>query len=236
MKNHLKRIALPKSWNVDRKSNKFIMRPYPGAHSLTSGLPLGIILRDILKLTSTMSEVKKALNSNQVLVDGKVRRDARFIVGLFDVLTFSTLEQHYRVVFDKKGRIIVVKIPATESSFKPCKIVGKHVLPGGKIQFNLHDGKNVVSDKESKVGDSMVLTLPKLEIKEILPLETGATVFLMSGKHSGQVGVLKEIRGKEATYTTDGQDTETVKNYLFVIGKDKPVITVKNPIEAKKQK
>ena len=50
MKNHLKRIAAPKSWLINRKSSTFIVRPNPGAHALDKGLPLGVIIRDNLKL------------------------------------------------------------------------------------------------------------------------------------------------------------------------------------------
>ena len=108
MKNHLKRIASPRTWAIDRKNNKFITRPRPGAHSFENGLALGVIIRDHLKLASTMSEVKKTLNNNEVLVDGKRRKDHRYLIGLFDVLKIA--KKSYRIIFDRKGRIIVTEI------------------------------------------------------------------------------------------------------------------------------
>jgi small subunit ribosomal protein S4e len=228
MKNHLKRIATPRTWVIDRKCNTFICRPSAGAHSYENGLPLGIILRDILKLSSSMTEVKKLLNNNDILVDGKRRKNHHYIVGLFDVLNIPTTKKAYRIVFDNKGRIVVKECDEKESGFKICKIVGKTILTKGRVQYNLHDGKNIISEEKAKVGDSLMLTLPKLEIKEVLPLEKNVTVFLTKGKHSGDIGKFKEINANVAVYTKDKQDVETDKNYLFVIGKDKPKINFEN--------
>ena len=226
MKNHLKRIATPRTWIIDRKRSVFITRPNSGAHKFEAGISLGVILRDNLKLASIMSEAKKILNNNEILVDGKRRKDHRFIVGLFDVLSVPKIDKHYRVVFNKKGKILISEIDLKESKMKVCKVMGKTILPKGKIQLNLHDGKNILSDVSVKVGDSVVLSLPNLKIKEVLPLTEGVTVFLTKGKHAGDVGKFKHFRDEEAIYVLDGKEIETAREYLFVIGKDKPMIKV----------
>jgi small subunit ribosomal protein S4e len=218
MKNHLKRLASPRTWFVDRKANTFIVRPNPGAHALGNGLPLGVLLRDNLALASTAGEVKKLLNNKEVLVDGKRRKDHRFMVGLFDALSIPELKKHYRMVLDKKGRLGLLEIAAQESMVKLGKVVGKTMMKDGKVQFNLHDGRNIISDAKAKVGDTFVLTLPKASLSKVLPLKKGARVFLIKGKHAGDVGVLREIKGNEATYSVDDMNIETAKGYLFVVG------------------
>ncbi|MBU0470448.1 MAG: 30S ribosomal protein S4e [Nanoarchaeota archaeon] len=228
MKNHLKRIASPRTWVINRMSNTFITRPKPGAHSLEMGLPLGVVLRDQLKLTTTMGETKKLLNNKEVLVDGKRRKDHRYIVGLFDVLSIPALKDNYRVLVNKKGRLVLKKLDSEESNTKLSKVVGKVVLKGGKTQFNLHDGKNIISTEKAKIGDTFVLSLPKMEVKKILFLKEGVTVFLTKGKHAGHSGILKEIKGREATYSEEGQEVDTAKDYLFVVGKDKAEIKIEN--------
>lgn len=220
MKNHLKRIASPRTWFVDRKANTFIVRPNPGAHSLENGLPLGVLLRDNLAVASTMGEVKKLLNNKEVLVDGKRRKDHSFMVGLFDVLSVPELKKYYRLTLDRKGRLQLVEISAHESSLKLGKVVGKTVVKNGKMQFNLHDGRNVLADVKANVGDTFVVTLPQASIKKVLPLKKGAKVFLTKGKHAGNIGLLKEIKGDEATYSVDNIDIETAKGYLFVVGEN----------------
>lgn len=226
MKNHLKRIASPRTWLINRKQNKFTVRPKPGAHSLEQGLALGIVVRDLLKLASTMTEVKKLLNDQEILVDGKRRKDNRFITGLFDVITIPVLKKSFRVLLDAKGRIIVKETLAEESLLKPCKIVGKTVLSKGKIQFNLHDGKNLIGEYQAKVGDTLMLELPSLAVKEILVRDKGVAVFLTKGKNAGNHGFLKEIKNTEAILNLKGKEIETTKKYLFVVGKKESAITL----------
>ncbi|MEK6809571.1 MAG: 30S ribosomal protein S4e [Nanoarchaeota archaeon] len=218
MKNHLKLIAAPKTWFVRRKTKVFTLRPSPGAHSLEYGMSLGLLLRDELKLASTMGEVRKIVNSKEVFVDGVARTDHRFMVGLFDVLSVPKLKKQYRMLLDKKGRLNLAEINAKESSVKLAKVVGKTALKGGKIQFNLHDGRNIISDVKAQVGDTFLVSLPKATVTKIFPVKKGAKVFLIKGKHAGDLGVLKEIKGVEATYTVDGADVDTAKEYLFVVG------------------
>ncbi|PIN73434.1 30S ribosomal protein S4e [Candidatus Woesearchaeota archaeon CG10_big_fil_rev_8_21_14_0_10_45_16] len=226
MKNHLKRIASPRTWVLDRKETVFTVRPNAGAHSLNFGLALGTVLRDVLKLAQTMAEVKKMLHANEVLVDGRRRKDHRLIIGLFDVLAIPSLKQYHRVVFDKKGRLVLVAIKEEESTFKPCKITGKTVLPKGVLQFNLHDGRNVRATEKANVGDTLLISLPDQKVKKVLPLQEKASVFLTGGKHAGNFGVLKEVHGKEATFLAEGQDIETAKTHLFVVGDSKPLVTL----------
>ena len=53
MKRHLKRQATPKNWPVPRKGTTFIVTPN------SKGLPVLILLRDLLKIAKDRSEVKR---------------------------------------------------------------------------------------------------------------------------------------------------------------------------------
>jgi len=166
MRNHLKRLTSPKTWTINRKTKRrFIIKPASGPHTQNTSLPLGIIIRDFLKYTSTLRETKKLLNNKQILIDGKRRKNPRLPVGLFDVLSFSDLKETFRVLLDKKGRLILKKINSQENNLKPCKIIGKKTL-SKKLQLNLHDGRNVLVDKKFKgnVGDTALISLPDQKI------------------------------------------------------------------------
>lgn len=239
MTNHLKRIASPKSWPVKSQPGKFVIKPNCGAQPIAKGLPLGSLLRDSLKIASNMGEIKKILNNNQIMVDGKRRKDHQFVAGLFDLIRLPFGHQNYRLVIDRKGRFVPLAIDQKEAESKICRITGKKVLPGKKIQFNLHDGKCLVGDFGAKVGDSLVISIPEAKVREVLPLKDGAVVFLLEGKHCGDIGTLRKITGNDAVYSRDGQEIETAKKYLFVVGKDKPLIHLGqeiNPSEAKSRK
>ena len=224
MKNHLKRIACPKSWALDRKQNTFTLRPAPGAHSFDRGLTLGFILRDKLKLANTAREVRKLLHENEVLVDGKRRRDIHLIVGLFDVLSIPSLNKNFRVSFNQKGFLDLFEVTTEEAAHKLCKIVGKTAISKGKIQFNCHDGRNLIADIKAKVGDSLLVDFKNKKIKEVFPLQIGSPIYLIGGKRTGNLGILKTIKGKDALYEAEGNTVETATTYLFVTGKEKSII------------
>ena len=151
------------------------------------------------------------------------------MVGLFDVISIPELKKHYRVIFDRKGRITIIEIPAAECNVKLCKVVGKSIVRGAKIQIHLYDGKNILSDATVAVGDSLLVSLPDLKVKEVFALGVGCSVFLAKGKHSGDMGTVKELKTEEAVYTaTQGGDVATARAYLFVVGSKKPAITLQH--------
>ncbi|TLZ94355.1 MAG: 30S ribosomal protein S4e, partial [Methanobacteriota archaeon] len=86
MKKHLKRLSAPRSWSTPRKTDFWIVRPSPGPHAIGESVPLGSILRDMLKLCDSAREARHILNNRGVLIDGRVVTDPKFPVGLMDVL------------------------------------------------------------------------------------------------------------------------------------------------------
>ncbi len=71
-RSHIKRLMMPRSWPLTRKTNIWAQKPNPAGHPLEMCMPLGILLRDILEVAHNMREAKRILQSRKVLVDGKV--------------------------------------------------------------------------------------------------------------------------------------------------------------------
>ena len=226
-KRHLKRLNAPKSWKIKAKGLSFITRHNPGPHSGKASMPLNVILRDILQYSSTTRESKNILTRKNVFVDGIRRDEHKFPVGLFDVIEFKDINKAYRAVINKKGKIELLDIKSSESNIKPCKIANKTLLKG-KTQLNLNDGKNIIVDKNSyKTGDTVFLELPKLAIKTHISLKKNVLIYLMGGKHTGEVGKVKDVIGNRIMYVKENGDIiETLKKYAFVIGENNPLITV----------
>ncbi len=226
-KRHLKRLAAPKTWKIKRKGPKFISNSLPGPHSLDTGVPLAILLKEILNYANTTKEVKKILNTNEIKIDGKIRKNFRFPVGIFDTIEFTNTKEYFRVVLNEKSKIDLVKIKKEETLLKPCKIIGKTIVKG-KLQLNLFDSKNILVDKNSyKVGDSVLLLLPEQKITKHLKLDKKSTIFLIGGNHIGEIGTVEDIFENKIIYK-DNKDNliETLKKYAFVVGDDKPLITL----------
>jgi len=226
-KRHLKRISAPKTWQIARKETTYITRPNPGPHNLETSMPLSLILKDLLGFANTTRDAKNILANKTVLVDGKRRLDIKYPAGLFDVIEFRDTQDYYRVIMNEKEKIDIVKIGKEEANMKPAKIVGKTKIKT-KIQLQLYDGKNILIDKnEYNTGDSLVISLPELKIIKVLKFEKGKTIFLSGGKNIGSIGVIVDILGNNITYKNDKNETfETLKKYAFIIGEDKPIITI----------
>ncbi len=226
-KDHLKRLAAPKTWHVIRKGPKFITKPAPGSHGLETCMPFSVLLKEILNYANTTKEVKKILNTNEVKVDGKARKDFRFPVGIFDTIVFPNINEYLRVVLNRQGKINLIKIEKDEARLKPCKIIGKTMVRG-KLQLNLYDGRNISVDKDVyKVGDTLLLSVPEQKISRHLKLEKNSTIFLTGGKHIGETGNVDYISNNKITYKDEsGNLVETSKKYAFVVGDGKALITL----------
>jgi len=228
VKNHLKRLIAPKTWKIKRKGIKFIVRPNIGPHSLSTSMPITIVIRDLLGYAKTRREVKNILQNKEVLVDGIRRKDSSFPVGLFDVVRIKDTKEQFRVMLDNKGNIELLKIDEKGAGIKPYKIAGK-TKTKKKTQLNLFDGRNIILDKdEYKVGDTVVVDLSKKEIKTNIAFKKGSMVYLIAGKHTGSIGFIEDIAGKKIIYKTEkGSVFETLKKYAFVIGGEKPAIKIR---------
>jgi len=223
---HLKRLSMPKSWPIKRKGIKFVIKSKPGPHSLDTSIPLGIVLRDILRYCNTMREAKFILNNKIILVDGRRRKDYRFPVGLFDIIRIADIEGAFRVVFDEKGGIKLISDKPLD--VKLCKIVGKNKIKG-KMQLKFSDGKTLILDKEGyNVGDSLFVNLPKMDVKEHIKFEKGALIYLTGGKHIGETGRIDDVVADNIIYKNDKNVlVATLKKYAFPVGKDKSLIKIK---------
>src|SRR3990167_5629856 len=123
MKKHLKRLAAPKSWPIKRKGEKFITRPLAGSHEFGLATSLTIMLKDVLGIAKNNREVKHILNNKEILVDGKRRKEPRFLVGLMDVLSIPETKENFRILLDKKGRLRLAKISEDDAKIKLSKII-----------------------------------------------------------------------------------------------------------------
>ncbi len=228
----LKRLLAPEFWKVPKKVKKWVVSPRAGPHPKFYCIPLQILVRDILKLVETGKEARTIIKKGEILVDTKPRKDHAYPVGLFDVISMPRTKQNYRVVPDVKG-LALVEIPEKEADKKICKIENKTILKKGKLQLNLHDGKNLLTDnKDYKTGDSILIELTSLKILQHLALEKGNIGIVSEGANVGRIGKIVDIvPGKmkedvKVVCEIEGKTQEILKERFVVIGKDKPLVTV----------
>ncbi len=223
-KNHLSRLAAPRSWPISRKGIKWIAKPTPGAHNTETALPLVVLVRDILNITGTSKEVKKLVHSRDLLVNQRSPKDIRLPVGLFDIISFPKAKLNYRLIFSRNGKLEPEEIKAGDANSLPVKIKTKTTIRGGKTQLNLSNGWNVLVNKDTyRTNDVVVIDLSNGKIKEHRKFGAGKEVYVTGGKQLGITGKLKAVKQvgllkKEniAVLESKGDTFKTRAEYLFV--------------------
>lgn len=135
----------PSHWMLDKNSGTRATRPSTGPHKLWECIPLSVLLRQRLKYALSGQEVKKICHDKElnVKVDGKPRRDPKYPLGLMDVVEIVKSKEHFRMLYDLKGRYQPVRVDAKEANFKLCKVKNK-VLGKNKIPYIVtHDGRTI---------------------------------------------------------------------------------------------
>jgi len=223
MTRHQKRLSVPKSWPVERKENTFTVKAGAGPHG-EAGVPLVIILRDVLGYVDSKKEARYALDQDSVLVNGQAVSDEQRPIGMFDIVAFAQREEYYRVFPDEGGRLSLTPIDADAAGSRLGKVVGKRQVPGGDTQLTLHDGTTLVSDEEGIAGgDSVVVSNDDKSIVAHFPYEEGALVTAVAGTHAGEIGTIEEIQVTPSSspnnVLVEGDDGrfETVEEYVVVI-------------------
>jgi small subunit ribosomal protein S4e len=227
-KGHIKRLAAPKSWPINRKTNVWVLRSSPGSHTLETSMPAGLILKEILGYVKSTKETKYVLNQGKVSVNGQLVKKQKLPVGILDVITIG--KDNYRMIIDTNGKLIPVKIKNDEAKLILKKVSNKTALQGKKTQVNFSEGSNIISEEKYDTGDTVVFTEKKAV--DHIKLEKGAMIYILAGKQVGNIGVVKEIKEKKGLqpakiiFTQGKEDFETLRKYIFVIGKNKPLITI----------
>jgi small subunit ribosomal protein S4e len=229
MGRHQKRVASPTSWPVTRKTHAWVVGANAGPHSRETGIPLLVVIRDMLKIANNSREAKRIINEGGICVDGIARKDYKYITGLFDIVSLPALNEYYRVLLDDNNRFKLYK--EGPDAYKLCRINNKTVVSKGKVQLNLHDGSNILASNDYKTFDTVLLTLPDRKIAKHLGYKPGNLALVVGGEHSGEIGKIKQIRkvrgsGTNMVVLSNEKDFETIENYVFVVGEATPEIKV----------
>lgn len=224
---HLKSLAAPKNWPIKRKENIWVVRPMSGAHSKEYSIPLVVVLRNVLGLLDTKKEVKFVIREGLVKVNGRKVKDVKLPVGLFDVISLDKEKKYYRIVMNKRKRLVPIEVDEKEANLIPLKIENKRILTKDKIQFNFTNGWNLtLKDKKYSTRDTLIFDVKSNKIVNHIPFDKGNVVFVFGGKHVGELAKIQKVNDKVSLKNSE-KEWEGIKDYAFVIGKKDPVIKVR---------
>ena len=228
----LKRRAAPRAWTVPRKGTKWILRPRPGPHAQDRSIPLLLVLRELQRVVVSAREARLLVRSGAVQVDAKVASDLARGIGLMDTVSLAPpLDRHFRLITDRRGKLVLASIPSTEAAVKIGRVSAKHAVRGGKVEVTLHDGRNLLVPANSsyRVGDSLKIELPKQKVLEHFSLRPGMLAYLAGGSHVGELARVERIEVRNSPQPNLVHFKEgfsTIKEYVFVVGEQAPGVTL----------
>lgn len=190
---HLKRLAVPTQWNLDKRSGKYAVRPLPGPHSKELSIPLKYVLARFLKIANTAKEIEYIASSKMISINGRDVDSIKFPVGIFDVITIKKTNQHFRIYLGANKKFKIHKITSEESQFRISKVVSKHTYEGVPLTHTM-DGFNFkFSDPAIKIDDTVKIDLKTNKIVSSITLEVGKLAYVFAGPQSGRIGTVTKI-------------------------------------------
>jgi len=230
-KKHLKRVNAPRHWMLDKLGGVYAPRPSAGPHKLRECLPLIIILRNRLKYALTNRETTMILMQRLIKVDGKVRTDPCYPAGFMDVVSIDKTNEHFRLLYNVRGKFALHKITGPELDYKLCKVRKSQLGPKGVPFISTHDGRTLrYPHPDVQVNDTVKVNLKTNKVEDTVKFHVGALVMCTRGRNTGRVGVLKQIEKHEGSntivYVEDlaGRAFATLLDNVFAIGVGKKAL------------
>jgi small subunit ribosomal protein S4e len=217
---HLKRLTAPKTWNIARKTTKFISTISPGPHTKEKAVPVVVLLRDMLGIVETAKECRHILHEGLLLVNNKKPKKPDFPVGLMDIIELPLAKKVYKMTINKKGKLAVEEIK--EAKIRLCRVEGKTKITGGKTQLNLYGGMNAIIDKDDyKIGDVVKFDLATGKIKGNIVLSKDVSALIIGGSHVGRIlkikGIDKSITPAEILLDDDSKEVRTRLYNVYLV-------------------
>jgi small subunit ribosomal protein S4e len=154
------------------------------------------LLKNRLKYALTQTEVKKICTDKEglVKVDNKIRRNSRFPCGFMDVVSLEKTGEHFRILYDTKGRYFPTKIEAKEATFKLCK-VKRRAFGANKIPYVVtHDGRTIrYPHPEIRANDTIKLNLETGDVDGWYKFENNNNAMIIGGNNIGRVGIISHV-------------------------------------------
>jgi len=230
MSKHMKRLTVPTSWPISRKTHVWATKPSPGPHPIRRSMPLLVVGRDLANYCDTAREARRIIGARKILVDGRPVRHYKMPVGLMDIISVPGTKENFRLLIDRLGKFRLMRITPDEAKWKLVRIEGKTTVKGGKTQLNLHDGRNILLDKNVRsTGTTLKIGIPSQKITGVHEFKEGNIAYLIGGSHIGELGTIKKVditRSSKPNIVWFEDGFSTIKDYVFVVGEKTSDITI----------
>jgi small subunit ribosomal protein S4e len=137
----------------------------------------------------------------------------RFAVShlLADVITIEKSGEHFRLLYDVKGRFTIHRITPEEATYKLLKVRKVAIGAGGVPHIVTHDGRTIrYPDPAIQVNDTVKYDLEQSKLTDFVKFDTGNMCIITGGRNMGRAGVIvhreKHIGGFDIVHVKDSLD------------------------------
>lgn len=128
-----------------------------------------------------------------------------------DVITIEKSGEHFRLLYDIKGRFTIHRITPEEATYKLLKVRRVAIGNGGVPHVVTHDGRTIrYPDPQIRANDTVKFDLEQGKITEFVKFDTGNIVMITGGRNMGRAGVIvhreKHIGGYDIVHVKDSLD------------------------------
>jgi len=166
-----------------------------------------------------------------IKVDGKIRRDPRFPLGIMDVVTIEKTNENFRILVDTKGRFLPHRVDQKEAGFKLCKVIRKRIGKAKVPHIVTHDGRTIrYPHPDVQINDCVKYDLEKREISGIVKFQNNAIVMITGGNNIGRIGTLQSLEKHPGSFEiahirdATGNSFATRLGNVMVIGDSKEAV------------
>jgi len=178
-----------------------------------------------MKYALNYREVKLIVMQRLIKIDGKKRSDARFPVGLFDVISIEKTKEHFRLMYNTKRKFDVTKISEEEAQYKLCRVNKFKWGPQKTPIIYTNDRRTFrFIDPLIKVNDTVRMDIETGKIIDFIKFKVGQVAYINGGHSCGRVGVIQSVTKHEGTFDmvllqdAAGNTFTTRLGNVFVIG------------------
>ena len=204
---HQTRSEIIRGLPLPRKGTKYVAVASRNNNTAVSAV---VALRDMLHLASSSKEVKHMVHNKMIKINGKIATDLHQPIDLFSILH---ADKNYELIVLPTGRFAFEE---TKENLRPVRIIGKTAVKDKQVQYNLHDGTNIISKEIMNVGDTLVLDFDN-KTKKHIAMEKGKKAIVVSGSNIGKSGKILNVSGKNIVLSIEGQSEDVVLQKTQVI-------------------
>jgi small subunit ribosomal protein S4e len=148
------------------------------------------------------------------------------LLFIIDVISIDKTGEHFRLIYDVKGRFCVHRITPEEAKYKLARVRRVQFGPKGVPFLVTHDGRTIrYPDPLIKVNDSVKIDVATGKINDMLKFDVGNLVMVVGGRNLGRVGVITHREKHHGSFDiihikdSTGNTFATRQSNVFIIGK-----------------